>query len=1011
MAYKEWDVFFRLGAVAAVAALGVTLVQAYSYTNFETSQVHPIALSAAGDKLFVVNTPTAALEVFNVAADGSLTRAQVIPVGLEPVTVRPRTATEVWVVNNLSDSISIVDLTRGIVTKTLRPGDEPTDVVFAGGRAFVSVSKEDTIEVYNLSNLSAAPTPVALFGSVPRALAVSTDGTKVWAVVQNSGNRTTVIGRLLMDSDTPMVDYTLESSLGLNPYKCSSTPPNYPPNPPGINTNPSLPPMDARPSLGLVVKWNPATNHYEDDAGQNWTMCLPFRLPDKDLFSIDTTTLAVASVSGVGTTLFDVSVNPGNGKVYVPNTDARNNVRFDHELGVKAHVVDNHLSIVNPASGNSLTILDLNSHIDTSSRPPDNLAERQASISQATMIAWEPNGLRGWMTALGSHKIFRVDGSCTASSCIVGASRSTPDSVEVGGGPTGIAVSTAKNRVYVLLRFSNSIALVDQTARVKLGEVPLFYDPSDSDTKQGRQFLYEAQNLSRHGDQACSSCHISGHSDFLSWDLGNPEDSLVPYGQPNDNVRFFTPGGSDCPTSVCAAHPGFDPRKGPMVTQTLRAMIEPLHWRADRPTFLDFNPAFVDLLGSTDVGPVNGKEAGLSATDMATYRRFMLAVRFPPNPHRNLDDTVPNAVVSIPGQPVAGNPSAGEFNFFNVLTEQTVGCKDCHMVPFGTAGGQLGGVEPSDPPDARAGMINGDLVLSFMTDVKVPHLRWAYERFGPVYGTAANPPDRKTGFGYDHEGGVPDLDTFFTALVFHMNAQQLKDTAMYVNYFPTGTKPAVGHQVTVPAGAPPTGSPQDESDLTTMLAVGDSADPNRHCELVAQALQAGRMRSYEYGGGVWIPDSVADPTLTTTALRTNAGSELTFTCATLGAGTRLGLDWDEDGVYNADDCAPVDPNVAGPPTEIMALGSDPASPKNFTWTTTAIPFPSVQYDVFGSTLSSLQAGGLNGIQCVASNLPTPNFADPRPDPDPGDGYYYFVRGKNSCGSGPIGPAVTLPSCP
>ena len=39
-------------------------------------------------------------------------------------------------------------------------------------------------------------------------------------------------------------------------------------------------------------------------------------------------TLAVTPVTGVGTLLFDVSVNPGNGKVYVANTDARNLVRF-----------------------------------------------------------------------------------------------------------------------------------------------------------------------------------------------------------------------------------------------------------------------------------------------------------------------------------------------------------------------------------------------------------------------------------------------------------------------------------------------------------------------------------------------------------------------------------------------------------------------------------------------------------------------------------------------------------
>src|SRR5213593_728225 len=67
-----------------------------TYVNFESSQVHPIALTPSGARLVVVNTPDASLEVFGVAADGSLTRDSSIPVGLEPVSV----ATRLNAVNN-----------------------------------------------------------------------------------------------------------------------------------------------------------------------------------------------------------------------------------------------------------------------------------------------------------------------------------------------------------------------------------------------------------------------------------------------------------------------------------------------------------------------------------------------------------------------------------------------------------------------------------------------------------------------------------------------------------------------------------------------------------------------------------------------------------------------------------------------------------------------------------------------------------------------------------------------
>jgi DNA-binding beta-propeller fold protein YncE len=102
---------------APLAMLLLTIAsQAFaSYINFESSQVHPIALSASGDKLLVLNTPDARLEVFSVAAGGGLTRSFSVPVGLEPVSVAWRFNSvsgreEAWVVNQLSDSVSIVDL-------------------------------------------------------------------------------------------------------------------------------------------------------------------------------------------------------------------------------------------------------------------------------------------------------------------------------------------------------------------------------------------------------------------------------------------------------------------------------------------------------------------------------------------------------------------------------------------------------------------------------------------------------------------------------------------------------------------------------------------------------------------------------------------------------------------------------------------------------------------------------------------------------------------------------------
>ena len=87
-----------------------TPIQA-SFVTFESGQVRPLAMSPDGTRLFAVNTPDNRLEIFAVDG-GGLTHAGSVPVGLEPVAVAARTNGEVWVVNHLSDSVSIVDVER-----------------------------------------------------------------------------------------------------------------------------------------------------------------------------------------------------------------------------------------------------------------------------------------------------------------------------------------------------------------------------------------------------------------------------------------------------------------------------------------------------------------------------------------------------------------------------------------------------------------------------------------------------------------------------------------------------------------------------------------------------------------------------------------------------------------------------------------------------------------------------------------------------------------------------------
>jgi len=113
-----------VSAVLALVVCSSGVSARAAYVNFESSHVHPIDLTPSGTRLLAVNTPDALLEVFAVAADGTLTSQRAIPVGLEPVTVVARTDAEAWVVNSLSDTVSIVDLDLIKAVKAIRDRKE-----------------------------------------------------------------------------------------------------------------------------------------------------------------------------------------------------------------------------------------------------------------------------------------------------------------------------------------------------------------------------------------------------------------------------------------------------------------------------------------------------------------------------------------------------------------------------------------------------------------------------------------------------------------------------------------------------------------------------------------------------------------------------------------------------------------------------------------------------------------------------------------------------------------------
>ena len=268
------------------------------YTLFESGPVRPIALSPDKTRLFVVNTPDGYLEVYGVSG-GLLVPEAAVPVGLEPVAVAARSNSEVWVVNHLSDSVSVIDLSVSPprVVRTLLVGDEPRDIVFAGpggDRAFITTAHRGQnspypdgdydvpgigradVWVFNAASLGSAigGTPltiVTLFGDRPRALAATPDGSKVYAAVFRSGNQTTAVGEALVCNIS-------------DPAPCNIQGTSYPGRMPepwdSFGSGQRVQSREA----GLMVRFEPSSGQWQDENGLDWSNAVPYSIPDLDIW-------------------------------------------------------------------------------------------------------------------------------------------------------------------------------------------------------------------------------------------------------------------------------------------------------------------------------------------------------------------------------------------------------------------------------------------------------------------------------------------------------------------------------------------------------------------------------------------------------------------------------------------------------------------------------------------------------------------------------------------------------
>ncbi|WP_181902245.1 galactose-binding domain-containing protein [Thalassotalea euphylliae] len=278
-----------------------------------------------------------------------------------------------------------------------------------------------------------------------------------------------------------------------------------------------------------------------------------------------------------------------------------------------------------------------------------------------------------------------------------------------------------------------------------------------------------------------------------------------------------------------------------------------LHFRGDAASIHDFAHAFDHLQGLSQAPNRNA---------MDLLEGFLATVRTPPNPYRQLDNSLPNRIV-IPGpRGRVGNPNqVAQRNF----------CAPCHAQ---NNGGRDSVVRPS--PGNTAG--NQPAIA--------PSLRSMYELLGLYYD---DPNASNTGYGFIHDGSfdeqtsatLRDNDNLAFMLAFNGNTEG-------------DTHAAVGRQVIVQPGQQQNGLLNQLRGLADREAIG----------LVAKGMINNRNRAYMYlGSGRYQGDMLAEQFTHAQLLGVSqqANMPLVFTAVPFDSKRRMSIDINDNGILNEDE--------------------------------------------------------------------------------------------------------------
>ena len=888
-----------------LSAQGVESAAKAPYLNFESGPVNALLLSPDAMRLYVLDTADARVEVYALpsltgasaqstgrptsaseqstaaplgpASGGALgsgppwkpltelTYLGSVLTGLEPVAMclDPADSQRLFVSNHVSDSVSVVDLGKLQVVATIPVGDEPQGLAVTSGKLFVACARAEGVVpspsqvvpgplVENVVAVHSASAPYARLALLPISAVrprdvVVADGT-VYVIPQNSGNHTTLLDEL----GTAALGLVQDEPDGFDP-------------PFAVN------PVLQRPEFAAFARgWGiPTVGRIVFDSEHPG---LVPQLLDRDIVAISPAGPSVlpGATTGVATTLLDLARNPATGALWVAGTESRNRTRFEPNL--RGAALENRVVIAAPGGGVLQTLVLAPPFTSREHAQPALLEFLQGSAAVAAGARAQSGvGTLAFVGCLGSASVLALDATSTALLA----------EIDTGEIPGGLAADAARGVLWVYSRGEHSLRAYDVAQGFHaLGPPrPLAYDPEPLSVSAGRTHLYDARAETGHGNgnMSCASCHVFGHHDQLAWDLGNPGGGLGYY-YPDVLGGLLGFAGEIATAPSTAA---LNPLKGPMITQSLRGLLDPdtidsqpLHWRGDRRTFHMFRGAFDHLLGGS----------GISKTQTQSFATFLRSMRYAPNPRQPKDRQYVG--LEAQGRDLYGmNPA--------VPGKEFVGgtgflCIACHVGDF---------TENDDFTGTHVGVNKG----SFTQVFNPPTTRMLYEV------------DYKyvSGFGALHDGAVDGVRGFmdFKAPgsglpVFPNYSTPEKDgIANFLKAWDAGLSPLVGQQWTLRADT------LAQANAVLDLFEAQAKPPASNVDLILKGFRYDLSGTLLARGAHFRLDPVkgwgyrfdtgefASRSVVLSAVPIFAAT-FTFTCVPPGQGERLGIDRDEDGLWD-----------------------------------------------------------------------------------------------------------------